>query len=233
MSPYSPAGVQVIGTAGHTSTDVRDPHGSDGRRSPPDGTRRPVMCHQHTSGSSCTASRRRDRRRPRGLPDSGTSHMAIDPGSPRGRPAPDRVALERRGSLTYAELLAPRPVPGRGRVPIACRRAWTSRSRCTPACWPARRPMPVDPRLAARERAALVRGAKVLDGPFPVRPASPRPARTLALVVHTSGTTGAPRAGRADARRTSRPTRWARRPRSGSTPTSAGCARCRCRTSAG
>jgi O-succinylbenzoic acid--CoA ligase len=59
--------------------------------------------------------------------------------------------------------------------------------------------MPVDPRLGQRERAAqLATAGSVLDAPLTARAAPQGPARVpaaqdAALVVHTSGTTGAPR----------------------------------------
>ena len=87
------------------------------------------------------------------------------------------------------------------------------RSTSTPACSPAR------PRCRSTRASAAASASALL-----ATAGQPAPA---GLVVHTSGTTGAPQAGRAHAASRSRRTRSAARSRSGSTPTSAGCARSR------
>src|SRR5829696_97582 len=113
---------------------------------------------------------------------------------------PDRIALEApEGTLTYAELLAAARLdvaPGR-RVAIALAPGLDF-AVALHACLLARAPaMPVDPRLGEAERAALVASAElVVDGPLPEGAAAPAVAPgedDTALVVHTSGTTAAPR----------------------------------------
>jgi O-succinylbenzoic acid--CoA ligase len=101
--------------------------------------------------------------------------MPIDPWLPRAAALrPDRVAVEApEGSLTYAKLLEraraaePEPIAHPPGLEFA-----VALHACLLAGVPA---VPVDPRLTRRERAAL---------------ADPPPG--AALVVHTSGTTGAP-----------------------------------------
>jgi O-succinylbenzoic acid--CoA ligase len=95
---------------------------------------------------------------------------------------PDRVALEAPdGRLTYAELLAAARAEARdlrGRVAIDLPPGLEFAVRLHACLVAGAAAVPIDPRLGARERAALdlTRGA---DG--------------AALIVHTSGTTGAPR----------------------------------------
>ena len=128
--------------------------------------------------------------------------------------------------------------PGRPRRDRAARRASSSRRRCTPACCWARRSSPStcasrrpsasgspqEPRCSSRSRSPLT--AKRSD------PALRHDLDATALVVHTSGTTAAPEAGRADLRQPAVERARLRRSRSAATPGSAGCARCRSRTSA-
>jgi o-succinylbenzoate---CoA ligase len=95
---------------------------------------------------------------------------------------PDRVAVEApEGSVTYAELLARALAGARGLggvVPIDLPPGLAFAIRLH-ACLLAGAPaMPVDQRLGERERAALPAG---------------EPGPGVALIVHTSGTTGAPR----------------------------------------
>src|SRR3954471_3589511 len=131
-----------------------------------------------------------------------TSEMPIDPWLPRAAALrPDRVALEAPGgTLTYAQLLE------RARLDVApgSRVALTLApglefAVALHACLMARAAaVPVDPRLAERERAALAAATTVtIDGPLgPCGPLTPPVAPAegdTALVVHTSGTTGAPK----------------------------------------
>ena len=130
--------------------------------------------------------------------------MPIDPWLRRAAALrPDRVALEApEGSLSYAELLAAARLdlaPG-ARVALALP-AGLDFAVALHACLRARAAaMPVDPRLAQRERAALLATADaVVDRPLPAGARSagrpePSPGEgDVALVVHTSGTTAAPR----------------------------------------
>src|SRR5215210_773576 len=130
-----------------------------------------------------------------------TSGMPIDPWLPRAAAQhPQRVALEApEGELTYAELLEAARIdaaPG-SRVALAVPPGLEF-AVALHACLVARTAaMPVDPRLGEAEQAALIASADlVLDGPLPRRgaaqPVPPRDGDT-ALVVHTSGTTAAPR----------------------------------------
>jgi O-succinylbenzoic acid--CoA ligase len=127
--------------------------------------------------------------------------MPIDPWLPRAAAQhPQRVALEApEGELTYAELLEAARIdaaPG-NRVALALPPG-LGFAVALHACLLARAAaMPVDPRLGEAEQGALIASADlVLDGPLPSRgaaqPVPPRDADT-ALVVHTSGTTAAPR----------------------------------------
>ena len=127
--------------------------------------------------------------------------MPIGPWLPRAAALrPDRVAVESPdGSITYAELLAAARLdvaPG-SRVALALPPGLDF-AVALHACLLARAAaMPVDPRLAPREREALLASADaVVDGPLPRDAAAPvvAPAEDdVALVVHTSGTTAAPR----------------------------------------
>ncbi|HEX5616966.1 MAG TPA: AMP-binding protein [Solirubrobacteraceae bacterium] len=94
------------------------------------------------------------------------------------RAAPDRVAVEAPdGRLTYAELLTEARDQARGlkgRVELDARPGLAFVVRLHACLLAGARAVPVDPRLSARERAALG------DAPGD-------------LVVHTSGTTGTPR----------------------------------------
>ena len=120
--------------------------------------------------------------------------------APRRAPRPGRA----RGARGRADLRASCSSARRGSTP---RPAAGSRSRCRPgldfavalhACLLARRGVPVDPRLGERRagRAAGVRGRRrrraAADAAAPRRRVAPRDDDT-ALVVHTSGTTAAPR----------------------------------------
>jgi O-succinylbenzoic acid--CoA ligase len=127
--------------------------------------------------------------------------MPIDPWLPRAAAQhPQRVALEApEGELTYAELREAGRIdaaPG-SRVGLALPPG-LGFAVALHACLVARAAaMPVDPRLGERERAALLASAdRVVDGALPSRgaaePVAPRDGDT-ALVVHTSGTTAAPR----------------------------------------
>src|SRR5215213_11158332 len=116
--------------------------------------------------------------------------MPIDPWLPRAAAEhPDRVALEApQGELTYARLLDAARIdvaPG-SRVALAL-----------PPGLDFAVAVPVDPRLGEAEQAALLASASlVVDGALPrggaAEPVAPRDGDT-ALVVHTSGTTAAPR----------------------------------------
>ena len=127
--------------------------------------------------------------------------MPIDPWLPRAAAQhPQRVALEApEGELTYAELREAARIdaaPG-SRVALALAPG-LGFAVALHACLVARAAaMPVDPRLGERERAALLASAdRVVDGALPslgaAEPVAPRDGDT-ALVVHTSGTTAAPR----------------------------------------
>jgi O-succinylbenzoic acid--CoA ligase len=127
--------------------------------------------------------------------------MPIDPWLPRAAAQhPERVALEApEGALTYAQLLEAARLdaaPG-SRVALA-QPPGLPFAVALHACLVARAAaMPVDPRLGEAEQAALLASADlVLDGALPrgsaAEPLPPRESDT-ALVVHTSGTTAAPR----------------------------------------
>ena len=131
-----------------------------------------------------------------------TGGVAIDPWLPRAAALrPDRFALEGPGgTLTYAELLQ------RARLDVApgSRVALTlppglDFAVALHACLLARAAaLPVDPRLSERERAALAATATAivdgpLDAPGPLAPPLAPAEGDTALVVHTSGTTGAPK----------------------------------------
>ena len=128
--------------------------------------------------------------------------MPIDPWLPRAAAQhPSRVAIEApEGSLTYAELLerARLDVAPGSRVALALPPGLDF-AVALHACLLARAAaVPVDPRLGAADQAALLASADlVVDGPLPAGGApqpvvAPRDGDT-ALVVHTSGTTAAPR----------------------------------------
>ena len=127
--------------------------------------------------------------------------MPIDPWLPRAAAQhPERVALEApEGTLTYAQLLEAARIdaaPG-SRVALALPPG-LGFAVALHACLLARAAaVPVDPRLGEAEQEALLAAADlVVDGPLPRRgaagPVAPRDGDT-ALVVHTSGTTAAPR----------------------------------------
>src|SRR5215217_1502453 len=131
-----------------------------------------------------------------------TSGMPIDPWLPRAAAQhPERVALEApEGALTYAQLLEAAGIdaaPG-SRVALSLPPGLDF-AVALHACLLARAAaVPVDPRLGAADQAALLASADlVVDGPLPAGGApqpvvAPRDGDT-ALVVHTSGTTAAPR----------------------------------------
>jgi o-succinylbenzoate---CoA ligase len=105
--------------------------------------------------------------------------MVIEPWLKRAASLrPDRVAIAAPdGALTYAELLAAARAEARhleGRVEIEARPVLAFAVRLHAALLAGATAVPIDPRLSARERAAL--GAAPGD-----------------LIVHTSGTTGMPR----------------------------------------
>src|SRR4051794_2588143 len=144
--------------------------------------------------------------------DISLRRMEIDPWLARATARrPDTVALETpEERLTYRELLmaatrgAARLVsrgaaPGdRVAITLPAGRAFVVAFH---ACLLLRTPaMPVDPRLGERERKALLRAAEFLvntplaeDGGAPFNIGEPREDE-VALIVHTSGTTRAPRA---------------------------------------
>jgi O-succinylbenzoic acid--CoA ligase len=114
--------------------------------------------------------------------------VAIDPWLPRAAALrPQRVALEApEGRLTYAELLgraraAARALAPGERVPIEHPPGLDFAVALHACLLAGAAALPVDPRLAERERAALLAAAGTSVAPG------------VALVVHTSGTTGAPR----------------------------------------
>ena len=119
----------------------------------------------------------------------------------RPAPEPDRGRGARTAVATYAELLdrarrvALRPCArGRPRGDRAARRASTSSSRCTPACCVGAAAMPVD--LGCEPARDACGGAPLVDEPLERgEPAAARRPHEddVALVVHTSGTTGEPR----------------------------------------
>jgi len=127
--------------------------------------------------------------------------MPIDPWLPRAAAQrPERIALEApEGALTYGQLLEAARIdvaPG-SRVALALAPGLQF-AVALHACLLARAAaMPVDPRLGEAEQAALLASADlVVDGPLTgsgaAEPLAPRDGDT-ALVVHTSGTTAAPR----------------------------------------
>ena len=127
--------------------------------------------------------------------------MPIDPWLPRAAAQhPQRVALEApEGALRYAELLEAARIdaaPG-SRVALALPPGLRF-AVALHACLVARAAaMPVDPRLGEAEQAELIASAGlVIEGALPscggADPVAPRDGDT-ALVVHTSGTTAAPR----------------------------------------
>src|SRR5687768_10970519 len=131
-----------------------------------------------------------------------TSGMPIDPWLPRAAAQhPDRVALEApEGELSYAELLAVARIdaaPG-SRVAIALPAGLDFAVALHASLLARAAAMPVDPRLGEAEQAALlVSAAAVVEAPLPSGGAAPpvlapRDGDT-ALLVHTSGTTAAPR----------------------------------------
>ena len=128
--------------------------------------------------------------------------MPIDPWLPRAAAQhPDRVALEApEGELTYAQLLEAARIdvaPG-SRVGIA-HPPGLDFAVTLHACLLARAAaMPVDPRLGEAEQTAVLASADVVvDAPLPRAGAASPPMAPCdddtAVVVHTSGTTAAPR----------------------------------------
>jgi O-succinylbenzoic acid--CoA ligase len=115
---------------------------------------------------------------------------------------PDRVAIEADdGAVTYEDLLGrARTVAGsldvrRGdRVAIALPPSLAFAEALHGCLLAGAAAMPIDPRLGERERAAVLASAAAAIG---VRPLESRPLKgsdpDVALVVHTSGTSGAPR----------------------------------------
>jgi O-succinylbenzoic acid--CoA ligase len=113
--------------------------------------------------------------------------VAIDPWLPRAAALrPDRAAVEApAGALTYAELLEraserARDLRAGERVPIEHPPGLDFAAELHACLLAGAAALPVDPRLTAAERAALLASAGAPTG------------RGVALVVHTSGTTGAP-----------------------------------------
>ena len=165
-------------------------------------------------------------------------------------PASARRWRRPRAACTYAELHA-RARGAAGRAGRArrrarasasrsrCRPASTSPSRCTPACCSAPSPCRSTCACAERERERDRRRAPGARGRRAAGRRAPRgagrrgPERrghdldATAVVIHTSGTSAAPQAGRADLRQPAvERARLGRRARA-STRASAGCARCR------
>ncbi len=126
--------------------------------------------------------------------------MPIDPWLPRAAALrPDRVAIEApEGSLTYAELLdrARLDVAAGSRVALALPPGLEFAVALHAVLLARAVAVPVDPRLGPREQDALLAGADhVVDGPVSGAPAPAQAPHDddTALVVHTSGTTAAPR----------------------------------------
>jgi O-succinylbenzoic acid--CoA ligase len=127
--------------------------------------------------------------------------MPIDPWLPRAAAMhPGRVALEApEGELTYAALLDAARIdaaPG-SRVALALPPGLDFAVALHACLLAHAAAVPVDPRLGEAEQAALLEAADlVVDGALPrcgaAAPVAPREGDT-ALVVHTSGTTAAPR----------------------------------------
>ncbi|MGI8801512.1 MAG: class I adenylate-forming enzyme family protein [Solirubrobacteraceae bacterium] len=116
---------------------------------------------------------------------------------------PDRPAIETpTGSLTYAELAAAAAadLPAGERVAIALPPGLDFAVALHACLRSGAVAVPVDLRLGSRERAAVCAGAvRVIDRPIrsgggPGRPAGGHDLGAPAVVVHTSGTTGPPRA---------------------------------------
>jgi O-succinylbenzoic acid--CoA ligase len=115
---------------------------------------------------------------------------------------PRGLAVETgEGALTYAELLRAARDLGlrrRSRVAILLPPGLDFAVALHACLLAGAEAMPVDPRLGERERALQVAGASVvIDGPLgeagPDTAGAPVSPGDVALVVHTSGTTGAPR----------------------------------------
>src|SRR5919108_5331871 len=180
MSSNSPAGIHVTLTAETLVPTSASTHGSGDRRSPPDGPRRPVMCPGTLPDRRATSAGAGGHRRPRVLTDAGTSLPSMLVESWLARAAavrPDRVAIEAPdGQLTYAKLLAAAREHAAGLpqfVEIDAVHGLDFVVRLHACLLAGVTAVPIDPRLGDRERAALG------DAPGD-------------LVMHTSGTTGAP-----------------------------------------
>jgi len=143
--------------------------------------------------------------------------MFVDPWLPRAAAvAPDRVAVQTpAGSWTYTELLttardgagwlAQRGVGAGHRVAIALPPGLGFVQALHAVMWLGAVAVPIDPRLTAAERERLGRGAAAVveqplwEGPSPGGSAGPAGSaarldlEAAAVIVHTSGTTAAPR----------------------------------------